>query len=165
MEDIWDIVKHGKTDRLAEVIAQQQKGSEAARSDENLLGVAWQVNRSLIPWLLDQGVSPDQRDTVGGTALMFAATDNDLETVAALIEAGADVNAKNDAGETAFSYACTNNSFGSAKLLHTAGADVNTVDAGGGSPLDWASNWASDEFYDWLVSIGCKHVEGSPRNR
>jgi ankyrin repeat protein len=72
------------------------------------------------------------------------------------------MNAKNDSGETAFSYTCANDSFQSAKLLHVAGADVNTADAGGGSPLDWALNWASPEFYKWFVAIGCKHMDGNP---
>jgi hypothetical protein len=35
----------------------------------------------------------------------------------------------------------------------------------GGSPLDWASNSASDEFYEWLVGIGCKQVDGGPPHR
>jgi ankyrin repeat protein len=164
-DDIWDIIEPGDKGRLAKVIAEQQNGPDAVRSDDNLLHVAWQRNRLLIPWLLDQGVHPDQRDTVGGTALMYAAADDAVEIVAALIRCGADANAKNDSGETAFSYTCANDSLGSAKLLHVAGADVNTVDAGGGSPLDWASNWASDEFYRWLVGIGCIHVAGSPRSR
>jgi ankyrin repeat protein len=165
IDEIWDMVKGGDSERLLAIIAEQRKSSEATRSDDLLLNVAWQVNRRLIPWLLENGVNPDQRDSVGGTVLMYAAADDAIETVEALIRHGADVNAKNDSGETAFSYACTNDSFRAAKLLHAAGADVNTVDAGGGSPLDWASNWAGDEFYAWLVGIGCRHVDGAPRGR
>jgi hypothetical protein len=32
-----------------------------------------EIWRPLIPWLLGQGVSPDQRDSVGGAILMYAA--------------------------------------------------------------------------------------------
>jgi ankyrin repeat protein len=160
-DDIWHMIERGDTARLPEAIAEQWNGPEAARSDEHLLHVAWQVNRPLIPWLLAQGVNPDRRDTAGGTVLMYAAAADDAaDAVAVLIGNGADVNAMNDSGETAFSYACTNDSFRSAKLLHAAGADANTVDSGGGSPLDWAVNWASDEFYRWLVGIGCGHANG-----
>ena len=67
--------------------------------------------------------------------------------------------AKNDSGETAFSYACANDAFAAARVLHAGGAELNTVDAGGGSPLDWAKQWASKEFYDWLVGVGCEHVD------
>ncbi|MGA2501921.1 MAG: ankyrin repeat domain-containing protein [Tepidisphaeraceae bacterium] len=157
--DIWSIVRRGDTTRLARVIVEQKGSSNSIPLDHGLLHVAWQRNRPLIGWLLDQGISPDQRDSVGGTVLMYAAADDAIETVVLLISRGADVNARNDNGETAFSYACANDSFRSAKRLHAAGAEVNTVDAGGGSPFDWARCWASKKFYRWLIGIGCR---GSP---
>ena len=159
MADLRELIKRGDRERLAAVVAKARGRPSSLRSEDHLLHVAWQVSRQLIPWLLDQGVGPDQRDTVGGTVLMYAAADDVVELVDLLIGRGADVNARNESGETAFSYACANDSFRSAKLLHAAGADVNTVDDGGGSPLDWALNYASKPFFDWLVGVGCRHVD------
>jgi ankyrin repeat protein len=87
---------------------------------------------------------------------MYAATQHDVNLVADLLRYGADPHAKNDSNETAFSYACSSDAFDVARILYAAGVDVNTVDATGGTPLDWASQWASDEFRAWLVKIGCK---------
>lgn len=76
MTDIWELVEGGHTDSLAPAVTKARSRPASLRSDDHLLHVAWQVNQSLIPWLLNQGVSPDQRDTVDGTVLMYAAADD-----------------------------------------------------------------------------------------
>ena len=81
---------------------------------------------------------------------------NDVQAVAALLDSGHNIDARNASGETAFSYACANNAFDVAELLFARGVDINTIDKGNGSPLDWASQWSSAEFCEWLQSVGGK---------
>jgi ankyrin repeat protein len=159
MDDVWAMIRAGPSPALAQLAAQEKAGiAKPSPSDGHLLDIALQENRDLIPWLLEQGVNPNRRDTAGGTVLMYAAAQNLAEIVELLLRHGADVRAKNDSGETAFSYACANNALAAAKALHAAGAEINTIDAGGGSPLDWAKQWASKEFHEWLVEVGCVHA-------
>lgn len=164
-DELQDAFGAGDMPAIERLLKEQPSLSDGIRSDASPLHTAWHCNPDLIPDVLLLGVSPNQRDSSGGTVLMFAAADDATAILSALLARGADANARNDSGETAFSYACANDSFASARLLHAAGADVNTVDAGGGSPLDWAACWASWEFYNWLVSVGAKHVDSSaPRS-
>lgn len=85
-----------------------------------------------------------------------ASTENNIKALSRYLKTGYSVNAKNEQGETAFSYACSANALESAKYLHAQGADINTIDTGNGSPLDWAVQWSSEEFCDWLISVGGK---------
>jgi ankyrin repeat protein len=163
-DELTDAIEAADTARLERLLADRPdlRGIRPGESDAPLQA-AWYRKPDLIPWLLPRGVSPDQRDSGGGTVLMHAAADDATEVVALLIAAGADLNVHREGGETAFSYACAHDAFASAKLLHAAGAEVNgVVDEGGGSPLDWAACWASWPFYEWLVSIGCRHLESHP---
>ena len=89
--------------------------------------------------------------------MVDAVVKNDCIRLQKLLDRGWDVKATNERGETAFSYACANDSFDAAKMLYLHGADVNSIDIDNGSPLDWAWDWASPEFYKWLVSVGAKH--------
>ena len=161
-DELCDAIEAGDVPAVERLLKSQPSRAGNARSESCPLHLAWYHNPQLIPTLLDLGVSPDQADTSGGTVLMYAAANGETATVSALLARGADVNARNDGGETAFSYACANDRFAAARLLHAAGADVNTIDAGGGSPLDWAACWGSYDFYAWLVSVGARHVDGSP---
>ena len=156
-DPIRNAIERGDPTELRRLIADRPDLAGPVTSDDALLHVAWQHNRPLIPHLLDLGINSDQRDTLGGTVLMYAAAEDDPDLVALLLARGADANARNEAGETAFSYACTNDSFAAARRLHAAGADVNNIDAAAGaSPLDWSVGHASADFHDWLLSIGCR---------
>ena len=84
-----------------------------------------------------------------------------LESVKLLVELGADVNYRNEHGETPFSFTCAWNRFDCAKYLYEQGVEINTVDERGGSPLDWAVCHASQEFRDWLLSIGARRHDDS----
>ncbi len=90
-----------------------------------------------------------------------AVTEGDVQRVAEMLDAGIDVNSANEHGETAFSFACAYDQFEVAKLLHARGAEANSVDVGGGSPLDWAVCHASQQFRDWLITIGAKRHDES----
>ncbi len=74
-------------------------------------------------------------DRAGRTALHYAATDGELDTVRRLIAEGADVNAKEDAGWTPLHFAADQGDLDIVETLIAAGADVNAVNDGGEGPL------------------------------
>jgi ankyrin repeat protein len=78
-----------------------------------------------IKQLLAEGTDINAFDSIGMTALHWAAKKENLEVAACLIEAGADVNARDEAqiGDTALAAVAGNCSFDMARLLVDAGAD------------------------------------------
>jgi ankyrin repeat protein len=83
--------------------------------------------------------------TAGGmTALMFAARENDMESVKILTEAGADVNSVLQDGTTALLMAIFNTNFEVADYLLSKGADPNLADKDGKAPL-----FAAVEMRNW----------------
>jgi glucose/arabinose dehydrogenase len=76
-----------------------------AGDPESLLAAAAAGDVDIVRTILDRGVSPDTRDQVGNTALMFAAFRGRLEAVRLLLERNADVTAVNASGRTAVSLA------------------------------------------------------------
>ena len=118
---------------------------------------------ALLRTLFRAGVSPDQRDASEMTALMLAASSGYVEAMAILLAAGADPNARNTSGETALGYACCADNFAGAKLLYEHKAEINVLDnAGWSEELDSAKYYASKRFYNYLVSIGCRHAATAP---
>ena len=84
----------------------------------------------------------DQRDPMGWTPLLLAAT---KEVVELLIANGADVNAKGKEGETLLHFPKTKEI---AELLIAAGADVNARDEYGDTPLDMVGPFEDDSPED-----------------
>lgn len=79
--------------------------------------------RTTLDYLLRHGASA--RNTGGVRALVYAAQDNDLHAVKALIHAGADVNASDASGNTALMLALGAGNRAVAWFLLSSGADVN----------------------------------------
>ena len=74
--------------------------------------------------LLDDGKSPNVRQSDGSTALMIAAGNNDADIASMLLAKGADPNLRATGGASALSYARANGANGAAmvQLLQRAGA-------------------------------------------
>lgn len=76
--------------------------------------------------LLGEGHQPDQRDTDGLTALMWAARSGAVDAMAALLDAGADPNARDTRfGWTPLLHAIHKQRVGAVRLLLERGADPN----------------------------------------
>lgn len=96
--------------------------------------------------------SPDSDEL--GSWLSLASAEGSLGCMGVLLKHGANVNFQSRDGESPFSYACANNQLESARLLHDAGADVNALLSSGLTPLDCAVCASSQEFRQWLGSVG-----------
>src|SRR5262249_5183426 len=90
----------------------------------------------------------------GTTAIMYAASNNDLDLVRALIKAGAKVNLKNQFGTSAMTEAAT---IGSAQVIDAllkAGADANTKNPEGETALMEVARSGKVEAATLLVAAG-----------
>lgn len=94
----------------------------------------------------------NQLSTQGKSALMFAASNGQLDTVKLLIERGADPLIKDNFGTTATIIAATTGSTEVVKLLLKHGGDPTTKDSSGGSALDNAVFYGHTETVKALLS-------------
>jgi len=110
--------------------------------------------------LLRAGISPEEKDREGRTAIINAAIDANEEIVKALIAAGADLNAQDRNGYTALHFAGQRYRPEIAGLLLKHGAEVDRRDAYGNTPL-WRAVFESKGRGD-LIRLLLEH--GADRN-
>ncbi len=95
--------------------------------EPNLIHPVEQGDAEMLRWLLETlEMNVNQKDELGDTALMVAASRGNAECVRLLIQAGADIHQKNISGERAVALS---KSPEVAKLLIDAGADPNEMDS------------------------------------
>ena len=92
-------------------------------------------NATEVTRLIQAGANVNARDSIGYTALMWAAHYDAVDAAKALIEAGADMNAKDNNGYTALMVTVGKGSFDVAKVLIEAGADLEARDNDGETAL------------------------------
>lgn len=114
----------------------------------------WQY-RTMLPWLLAQGVHPDSKmNSTDGTPLMHAAAEGDLESMRLLLDHGADPNARNGNNEVPLGYACSYEHWEAARLLIQRGADVNGIEREGMTHLDWMTIGKRESGIQVLRELG-----------
>jgi uncharacterized protein len=109
--------------------------SIAGAAEITLVDAAERGDRATALRLLTKGAKPDTAGPDGTTAIMWAASNDDLELVRALIKAGANVTLKNQFGTSALAEAATIGSAPIIDALLKAGADPNTKNPEGETPL------------------------------
>ncbi len=85
--------------------------------------------------LLAKGANPNAPGPDGTTPIMWAAANDDVELVRALVKAGANVGARNHFGTSALTEAATTGSAGVIDVLLKAGANPNSANPEGETPL------------------------------
>lgn len=108
-----------------------------ALSDAVLAGDTAKV-KSLIESGVDLEVLDNRRNPNGRYALNWAAWQNDVEIIAALLDAGADIDLPNVTGFTPLHHAIENRSTEAIALLIERGADLTTVNRNGNTPEQFA---------------------------
>lgn len=113
-------------------------------------------------FLLSIGADINSKDMdSGATALVIAASRNQLKAVEWLVNKGANLNLKTNRGTTALHTVCTpssvkgtSNYYAIAKVLVNAGADVNAKDNSGKTPLHRASQCGPKDIVKLLLDNG-----------
>src|SRR5712692_3233340 len=112
----------------------------AATSDTRLADAAMQGDKDVVRSLLKQKVDANATHGDGATALHWAAYNDDLEMVKALLAAGANVKAATREGAiTPLFMACTNGNEAVIEVLLKAGADAKSVKSNGTTALMMAA--------------------------
>jgi ankyrin repeat protein len=107
----------------------------AKAAEKTLVDAAERGDRAAALRLLAKGADANAPGPDGTTAIMWAASNNDVELTRALIKARANVNLKNEFGTSALTEAATIGSAPVIDALLKAGADPNTRNPEGETPL------------------------------
>ena len=113
-------------------------GIEKGRIESRIVKLAEKGKLRELQEAIISGANVNAATLGGTTALMLAASENNLEAVNLLLKAKADVNSCDGDGETALMYALDNPNI--VEVLLKAGADINIKDEDGCTALDIARN-------------------------
>ena len=134
------ILKAAKSGNINQVCSLIADGAEINTSDQYgttalMFAVIWAIQK----WrdsLVDAGANVNlARKTYGLTALMLAASNQQLDIIQLLLSRGADVNAVNEDGSTALMIAALKGYLEIVKTLLDAGAEAGIVDKHGDTAL------------------------------
>jgi len=109
--------------------------SVASAAEPTIVDAAERADRAAVLRALAKGANPNAPGPDGTTAVMWAASNGDLELVRALVKAGADVKLKNQFGTSAITEAATIGAAPIVNVLLKAGADPNFRNPEGETPL------------------------------
>src|SRR6185369_608396 len=128
--------------------------SLATPVDTTLLDAAEAGDRATALRLLAEKADPNTIGPDGATAVMYAAANDDIELVRALIKAGANVKLKNQLGTSAITEAAIIGSAPIIDALIKAGADPNFKTPEGETPLMAAARSGKVEAAKRLLDAG-----------
>jgi ankyrin repeat protein len=109
--------------------------------------------------LLHAGACTEIQNASGRTALIFAAHNNGVEAVDALIEARADVNAVENSGRSALVFAAMDGNVAIAASLLKAGAHTDEIDDEDATPLVVAAANGRPFIMQLLIAAGASITE------
>lgn len=164
-----DIMKKDKEGRalLHRLVCGNKNPTDLASEDrtqlyelKGILASNESMEEELMDLILERGISIDERDVHGASALHYALTFSRMHSTISLIKRKANVNAKDTVKKTPFHYMaekCSNihvYDYGSGNgnqireiivnVLLKAGADINAKDIDGATPVDYAI-WRGDK--------------------
>jgi ankyrin repeat protein len=136
------------------LVAVLAAASMARAAEPTLVDAAERGDRATVLRLLAKGANPNQAGPDGTTAVMWAASSDDVELVRALIKAGANVTLKNQFGTSALTEAAVIGSASAINVLLKAGADPNTKNPEGETPLMAVARSGKVEAASVLLEAG-----------
>lgn len=113
-------------------------------------------------FLINEGVSPFQKDDDGRTPLMYAAWAGNFGLYKLLIEKGADIHLKSDKNESVFMFSIIGENIFIIKDLLRNEADINEADIYGNTPLFFA---VDEENIDILILLINKGADLNTENK
>jgi hypothetical protein len=121
--------------------------------DRQLWEASYRNDAATIRRLAPTGVDIDQRDRMGRTPLVLAASlGSRLEAIQALIVEGCNVNARSSSGHTALHAVCERSDYEACEALLAAGAVPGIPGPYGMTPEEIARSSGKTEFADWLAA-------------
>lgn len=130
-------------------------------------------NLNTVRFLLDNGFSPNEKDSEGNTPLHYAVANNLLECVRMLQSQGADLNILNNNKQNALHFAVKNDNADMVGFLVKKGANLNQQDNDGNTPLHYCAMFSLDNRplmkelykYEEKFDLSIKNNNGkTPRN-
>ena len=133
--------------------------------DDTMIDCAARENWKCVFAQLHARTSPNKRSPTGVTALHYAAKEDYLPAMQALIAAGANVNATDTRGNTPahFSAASWDEDHAGIAMLAEAGADLDVQNRQGRASLDWALMKGRESAVVQLLKAGADPGDDSRR--
>ncbi len=113
-------------------------------------------DRKEVQRLLGTGVNINGTDSLGRTALMWAAAMGYPDVVRLLLDKGANVNSRDYSGRTAMMWAAAKGHAEIVKLLCDSGGDIDAVARNGWTALMWASSHEQADVVRLLAERGAE---------
>lgn len=136
-----------KTESTIYAMIPEERGELAIQTAKNPADLA--TLEKLISWDADVNATTKQ----GDTALIWAATNNNIAAIQALLaDPGIDVNIQNIHGVTALIWAAFGNNTDAIQQLLAAGADVNATNRHGYTALIWAASKSNTAAVEALLA-------------
>ena len=123
---------------------------------------AYRDGAAVLKWLIDAGVDVNKQNSIGITALQYAAQEGHTRIVMDLIKAGADVNLAMEKGVTPLHQAAHKGHDGIVVALITAGADIHKVTTHGKTALGYAERHNHEKIVKLLKHFGARSQKGHP---
>ena len=119
------------------------------------LSIAAEYNHPhLIAWLLEDGITVKDWNSLGCSALWVAVREDSLDAVRLLLQNGADIHERDGQGYGLIHGVSFRGNLAMLKLLLSAGAEVNDVSGGGSWPLLDACQQGNAAAVEFLLQAG-----------
>ena len=151
--------RYAKSDIIEYLLSLEVKVNMVDNSGQTPLMCACRDGDRLdnIKTLIKQGADIHQINSIGLTALHYAARYAKSEIIEYLLSLGMKVNMVDNSGQTPLMCACRDGDrLDNIKTLIKQGADIHQIEINGWTALHYAARYAKSEIIEYLLSLGVK---------